>query len=113
MSKKYILAGEILLIALPLSYHVHQKTENLATATLTFLFASLLINLFLVDPVKTWEKLALFLNPFALSLGTFITSLIYLNYTGTSFAAAKWQAFGISLISMVVGFIMLRYWSVA
>lgn len=113
MSKKYILAGEILLTALPLSYHLYQKTGNLVTTTLTFAFASLLVKLFLVDPAKTWDNLALVLNPFALSAGTFITALIYLNYTGISFTSAKWQAFGISLVSLVIGFIMLRYWSAA
>ncbi len=110
ITRKRILAAEILLTALPLGYHVHRKTGSLLTATLTFGITLFIIDSFLISPVKAWDNLALFLNPFMVSTGTFITSLIYINYTGTALAAAKWQALGLSFITLVFGFMFLRTW---
>lgn len=110
ITRNRILMAEILLTSVPLSYHVHTKTGNLLTASLTFILTSFLIIKFLNSPVKTWESMSLFLNPFIISAGTFVSSLIYLNYTGTALAAAKWQALGLSFITMVLGFMFMRAW---
>ncbi len=110
INRKTILAAEILLTALPLGFHVHRKTGSLLTATLTFCITLFVIDSFLISPVKAWDNLSMFFNPFILSTGAFTTSLIYLNYTGIALAAAKWQALGISFITMVFGFMFLRMW---
>lgn len=111
MNRKYQLLLEALLTGLPLGFQVHRKTGNLTSSALAFFLTVFMVDRFLLNPVRAWENMALFINPFAISIGSFITSLVYLNYTGTVFAAAKWQAFGISLISMVIGFFLLRIWN--
>ncbi|MFQ3308446.1 MAG: hypothetical protein ACI977_000682 [Candidatus Nanohaloarchaea archaeon] len=113
MKRLYEIILEALLAGLPLALQVYRKTGNLISAALAFLLAIFIVDRFLINPVRAWENLSLFINPFAISIGTFVTALIYLNYTGTAFGAAKWQALGLSLISMVFGFIFLRYWSAA
>lgn len=111
MNRIYQILLETLLTGLPLAFQVYRKTGNLTSSTLTLLLTVFLVDRFLLNPVRAWENLALFINPFALSTGGFVTSLVYLNYTGTAFAAAKWQAFGISLLALFLGFMLTRFWS--
>lgn len=112
ISKNQLLIAELLLIAVPLSYHVYTKTGNITTAVLTFGLTTAVIMNFFVSPAKTWDSMALFLNPFVIAITGFTLSLIYLNYTGTAFVSAKWQALGLSLISLVLGFMITRYWHI-
>lgn len=111
MKRMYELVIEIFLTGLPVGYQVYRRTQNLTSAVLAFGLTMILVDRFLLNPARAWDNLALLINPFAAGIGSFVIALVYLNYTGTVFAAAKWQALGISLISIVLSFFLLRFWS--